>query len=326
MRELSLRPETWPIAGEFRTSSGSWTESRVLVAEIREGDHVGRGECEPHDVDPDFWSVRVTEIEPARAAIEAGCTRHELPDFLPRGPARNAIDCALFELEAKQSGRRAWELAGVAMPPSLETAYTLSTDRPASMAAEARPHARRPILKLKLGREEPVACVVAVRQVAPDTRLIVDANQAWTLDELRVTAPALCDLGVELIEQPLPVEEDDALEGYQSPVPLCADESCLDRSSLPRLRARYDFVNVKLDKAGGLTEALLLASAARSEGFGLMVGCNVGTSLAIAPAMIVAAGAAFVDLDGPLLLARDREPGLVYEGSHVLLPSAEVWG
>jgi L-alanine-DL-glutamate epimerase-like enolase superfamily enzyme len=194
------------------------------------------------------------------------------------------------------------------------------------MAAEARPHARRPILKLKLGREEPVACVVAVRQVAPDTRLIVDANQAWTLDELRVTAPALCDLGVELIEQPLPVEEDDALEGYQSPVPLCADESCLDRSSLPRLRARYDFVNVKLDKAGGLTEALLLASAAGSEGFGLMVGCNVGTSLAIAPAMIVAAGAAFVDLDGPLLLARDREPGLVYEGSHVLLPSAEVWG
>jgi len=326
MRELSLRPETWPIRGEFRISSASWTESCVLVAEIREGSHVGRGECEPHDQDPDFWRVRVAEIEPARAAIEAGCTRQELLGLLPRGPARNAIDCALFELEAKLSGKRAWELAGVAMPPALETVFTISTGRPESMAAEARPHARRSMLKLKLGADAAVACVAAVREVAPDARLIVDANQAWTLEVLSATAHSLRDLGVELIEQPLAVGADAGLENYRSPLPLCADESCLDRGSLPQLLGKYDFINVKLDKTGGLTEALLLADAAREMGFGIMVGCNVGTSLAMAPAMIVAAGAAFVDLDGPLLLARDREPGLVYTGSQVLLPSREVWG
>lgn len=326
MRELSLRSEVWPIAGEFRISSASWTESPVMVVELREGDAVGRGECEPHDLDFEYWRVRAAEIEAVREAIEGGCSRLELLDLLPRGPARNAVDCALFDLEAKLSGRRAWELAGVEMPERLETVYTISAESPQQMALEARPHADRASLKLKLSALDPVGCAAAVREVAPNARLIVDANQAWSLEQLRSAAPGLADLGIALIEQPLPVDQDYLLEGYTSPVPLCADESCLDRSSLPTLRGRYGFVNIKLDKTGGLTEALLLADSARREGFGIMVGCNVGTSWAMAPAMIVAASAAFVDLDGPLLLAKDREPGLSYEGSHVLAPSAEVWG
>jgi L-alanine-DL-glutamate epimerase-like enolase superfamily enzyme len=297
-----------------------------MVVELREGDVVGRGECEPHELDFEYWRVRAAEIEEVRAAIEGGCTRVELLELLPRGPARNAVDCALFDLEAKLSGRRAWELAGVELPERLETVFTISAESPERMASEALPHAGRASLKLKLSARDPVACVAAVREVAPAARLIVDANQAWTLAQLRAAAPGLADLGVELIEQPLAVGLEEELHGYQSPVPLCADESCLDRTSLPGLRERYGFVNIKLDKAGGLTEALLLADSARAEGFGIMVGCNVGTSWAMAPAMVVAASAAFVDLDGPLLLAADREPGLIYEGSCVLAPSAEVWG
>lgn len=326
MRELTIRPETWPVNGEFKISTAAWTESFVLVAEVREGHQVGRGECEPYEAEPEAWRSCADAIELVRPAIESGCTRAELLKLMPRGPARNAVDCALFDLESKLTGKRAWEIAGVPIPSSLETVFTISTDLPAAMAAEALPHAWRPILKLKLSDRNPLACVAAVHAVAPNTRLIVDANQAWTLAHLRSIAPRLYDLGIELIEQPLPVTEDSALEAFESPVPLCADESCLDRSSLPGLRERYDLVNVKLDKAGGLTEALLLAEAARAAGFGIMVGCNVGTSLAMAPAMIVAAEASFVDLDGPLLLARDREPGLLYEGSRVLPPSSAVWG
>ena len=326
MRHLSIRSEVWPIAGEFRISSASWTESPVMVVELREGQVVGRGECEPHDLDFEYWRVHEAEIEAVRPAIERGCSRMELLDLLPRGPARNAVDCALFDLEAKLSGRRAWELAGVELPERLETVYTISAESPQQMALEAAPHAERASLKLKLSAADPVACVAAVREVAPGARLIVDANQAWSLELLRSAAPGLAELGVELIEQPLPIDQDQRLEGYAGAVPICADESCLDRTSLPGLRGRYGFVNVKLDKAGGLTEALLLADSARTQGFGIMVGCNVGTSWAMAPAMIVAAQAVFVDLDGPLLLARDREPGLVYEGSHVLAPSPEVWG
>jgi L-alanine-DL-glutamate epimerase-like enolase superfamily enzyme len=326
MRSLTLTPETWPIAGAFKISSKTWTESFVLVAEIREGDHVGRGECEPHDEDPDYWQVRVAEIETVRDAIESGCTRDDLLTVLPSGPARNAVDCALFDLEAKRSGRRAWELAGVTMPQAVETVYTISFDAPEAMATQARQHAQRPMLKLKLGAADPVACVTAVRDAAPDTRIIIDVNQAWTFDTLRSVSPRLRKLGVELIEQPLPVGEDDALDEFLSPVPLCADESCLDRRSLPDLIGKYDFVNVKLDKTGGLTEALLLVDAARKAGLGIMVGCMVGTSLAMAPAMIIAAQARYVDLDGPLLLARDRDPGLVYDGSLLQRPTIEVWG
>ena len=247
--------------------------------------------------------------------------------MLPPGAARNAVDCALWDLEAKLCGRPVWQLAGLPAPEPLVTAYTLGIDRPERMAEAARAVRDRPLLKIKLaGDGADLERVRAVRTAAPEARLVVDANEAWNLATYEALAPRLGELGVALLEQPFPAAEDGNLAALPHPVPVCADESCHVTADLERLRDRYDFVNIKLDKTGGLTEALALRQAARAAGFGVMVGCMVGTSLAMAPAFLVAQGADVVDLDGPLLLARDRESGIVYEGSRMLPPPASLWG
>ena len=262
--------------------------------------------------------------------IDGGGTRAELNRVMAPGAARNALDCALFDLEAKTSGRRVWELAelaGLPPPPDLITAYTLSLGSPADMGAAAKNARDRALLKLKLGGgEEDLDRVRAVHDGAPQARLIVDANEAWSPEMVRPYSEALADLGVELIEQPLPSGQDDMLAEFSHPVPICADESCHVSADLDALVGRYDMINIKLDKSGGLTEAMIMVETARRLGFGIMVGCMLGTSLAMAPAILPASLADFVDLDGPLLLASDREGALAYRGSHVSAPEADLWG
>jgi L-alanine-DL-glutamate epimerase-like enolase superfamily enzyme len=268
----------------------------------------------------------LAQIEAAADAVGAGLSRNALQDLLPAGAARNALDCALWDLEAKQAGVSAWALAGRARLDPVKTCYTISLAEPAEMAEAARREAGRPMLKLKIGAADHLDRIAAVRAAAPKTRLIVDANEALTFDELQRVAPDMARLGVQVIEQPLPVGEDEALEGYTSPVTLCADESLHTRAELAACARRYRMVNIKLDKAGGLTEALALRDAARAAGLDVMVGCMVATSLAIAPALILAQGADVVDLDGAMLLARDREPGLQVLGSMIAPPPSELWG
>jgi L-alanine-DL-glutamate epimerase-like enolase superfamily enzyme len=318
--------ESWPLKQPFTTSQFSITQSLTLTVELRDGDLTGRGECEPHEQDTAIAQEVLRGLERSRSRVEAGIGRQEVPRLLPPGPARNALDCALWDLEAKKAGRRAWELAGVALEGPLTTAYTISLDTPEAMAAEARSHRNRPLLKLKLGKQQVLASVEAVRSAAPDARLIVDVNGAWNFDDLQRAAGPLAKLGVEQIEQPLPAGGDAELAAYRGPIPLCADESCLDAGSLDGLSAGYSCVNIKLDKTGGLTEALRLVEAARRRSLGVMVGCMNGTSLAIAPAMVIGAQAGLCDLDSPLLLARDRAPGLRYENSSIHVPAPEVWG
>lgn len=297
-----------------------------MVAEIAEGPHVGRGEAVPYARYGEEMAGVLAEIDSARAAIDAGADRAALQDLLPAGAARNALDCALWDLAAKQAGVRAWELAGRPRLDPVKTCYTLSLDAPEAMAEAARRHARRPMLKLKIGGADDLDRVEAVRAAAPRTRLIVDANEGLSFEDLTRLAPELARLDVQLVEQPLRVGEDAVLEGWESPVPLCADESLHTRAELADCARRYACVNIKLDKAGGLTEALATAVEARARGLEVMVGCMVATSLAMAPAMIVAQGARFVDLDGPLLLARDRQPGLAITGSMIEPPPAALWG
>jgi L-Ala-D/L-Glu epimerase len=318
--------ESWPLKQPFSTSQFSISHSTTLTVELRAGDFIGRGECEPHEHDAAIAREVMSGLEMNRRLIEAGLSRQELALLLPAGPARNAVDCALWDLEAKRSGRRAWELAGVALDAPLTTAYTISLDRPEAMAAQAREHRDRPLLKLKLGRQDSIGIVEAVRDAVPGVRLIVDVNGAWSFEELVRAAGPLAGLGVELIEQPLPPDGDSSLAAYRGPIPLCADESCLDTDSLAALSPGYSCVNIKLDKTGGLTEALRLAATAKDRSLGIMVGCMNGTSLAIAPAMVIGALAELCDLDSPLLLARDRVPGLRYENSLIRVPAPEIWG
>jgi L-alanine-DL-glutamate epimerase-like enolase superfamily enzyme len=326
VRRLSAQVERWPLKQAFVISRGAKTEAAVVVAEITDGPHRGRGEAVPYARYGETLESVVTQIEAARARIEAGADRAELQGLLPAGAARNAVDCALWDLEAKRAGVRAWTLAGRARLDPVKTCFTISLGSPEAMAQAARENARRPILKLKIAERDDLASVAAVRAAAPRTRLIVDANEALTFDELRRLAPELAALDVMLIEQPLRAGEDEALEGYLSPVPLCADESLHTRAELAACARRYRSVNIKLDKAGGLTEALALAAEAKAMGLDLMIGCMVATSLAMAPAMILAQGAEVADLDGPLLLTRDREPGLAIIGSLIEPPSPELWG
>lgn len=324
---LSAREESWPIAGVFVIARGAKTAARVVVVEVRDGALVGRGEATPYPHYGETPASVLAAIEAVRQRIEAGADNDTLQRLLPAGAARNAVDCALWDLAAKRQGVRAWVLAGRERLDPVKTAFTLSVGPPDEMGEMARAQARRPLLKLKLGGDaQDLDRVAAVRTAAPKARLIVDANEALTFDTLRRLAPELARLGVLLIEQPLPAGQDAALEGYDSPVPLCADESIHTRSELDQCARRYACLNIKLDKAGGLTEALALRRAAASAGLEVMVGCMVATSLAMAPAMIVAQGAAFVDLDGPLLLARDRQPGLSYLGSLVEPPPPDLWG
>jgi len=326
MRTLAAARESWPIRGRFNISRGAKTESVVVVASVAEGGKTGRGECVPYARYGESIDSVLAQIEAARSVVEAGGDRAALARALPPGAARNALDCALWDLEAKQSGRPAWSLAGMAAPAALTTAYTLSLEEPAAMEIAARNAAARPLLKIKLGGEDDLARLEAVRRGAPDSRLIVDANEGWSVEAYKLLAPACARLGVALIEQPFPAGKDDPLRDLPHPVPVCADESCHDSHTLGDLRGKYDAINIKLDKTGGLTEALALKAAAQAAGFRLMIGCMLGTSLGMAPALLVAQGAEFVDLDGPLLLARDREPGLTYRGSTVEPPLPALWG
>jgi L-alanine-DL-glutamate epimerase-like enolase superfamily enzyme len=326
MPRLTARAELWPIAGRFTIARGSKTEAEVVVVELAEGAALGRGEAAPYARYGETTAGVLAAIEALRGPIEAGADAAALQGLIGPGAARNALDCALWDLQAKQTGVRAWTRAGWPALAPVTTAYTISLGTAEAMAAAARAAAGRPLLKLKIGGAGDVDRIAAVRSAAPAAALIVDANEALTFDDLRRLAPDFARLGVKLIEQPLPAAEDAVLEGYASPVPLCADESLHTRAELAACARRYDCVNIKLDKAGGLTEALALTAEARALGLDLMAGCMVATSLAMAPAMIIAQTAAFVDLDGPLLLARDREPGLGYDGSVIAPPTPDLWG
>jgi L-alanine-DL-glutamate epimerase-like enolase superfamily enzyme len=326
MRTLKVQIERWPIAGAFTIARGSKTEAVVVTVQIDEDGVSGRGEGTPYPRYGETPESVMAEIEAARGVIEAGGYRSGVQAVMRPGAARNAVDCALWDLRAKREGRRADEIIGLARLNPLKTAYTLSLAAPVAMAAPARATARRPLLKLKIGGPGDLDRVSAVRAAAPKARLIVDANEGLTLDDLTRLAPEFAKLGVKLIEQPLKASEDKALEGYASPVPLCADESLHTRADLAQCARRYRVANIKLDKAGGLTEALALRAKARAAGMEVMVGCMVATSLAMAPALILAQGAEYVDLDGPLLLARDRHPGLTYVGSMIEPPPAALWG
>ncbi len=319
---ISARLEIFPLAQIFTIARGSRREARVITVEIARNGVVGRGECVPYTRYGESIETTLAQI----AALPESIDRARLHRLLPPGAARNAVDCALWDLEAKAAGRRVWQLAGLPEPQAVVTCYTLSLDTPERMREEARKHAHRPILKIKLGGEGDMARLEAVRAGAPRAQIIVDANEGWTADLYAELAPHLRRLGVAMIEQPLPTEADEALAEMPRPVPVCADESCHDRESLARLLSKYDLINIKLDKTGGLTEALALRAAARAAGFGVMVGCIVGSSLAMAPAVLVAQGAEVVDLDGPLLLASDRVPPLRYEGSRVYPPEPTLWG
>ncbi|MBP2294101.1 N-acetyl-D-Glu racemase DgcA [Azospirillum rugosum] len=327
-RRLYVRRDSFPIAGTFRISRGAKTEAQVVVAEVVQECKRGRGECVPYARYGESMDGVVKALEAMAGEVAEGLNRERLREVMPPGAARNALDCALWDLEAKQAGKPAWRLAGLAdAPKKLVTCVTLSVDEPAAMAAAARQRAAdHPILKMKLTGEGDLDRVRAVREAAPAARLVVDANEAWTLEQLHRFAPVLAELGVEMIEQPLPAGEDEALRGIDCPVALGADESCHDLGSLDRLKGLYQVVNIKLDKAGGLTEALLMKKAAEEAGFDIMVGCMVATSLAMAPAVLVGQGARYVDLDGPLLLAEDRTPALHYDGAVLCPPAAELWG
>jgi L-alanine-DL-glutamate epimerase-like enolase superfamily enzyme len=326
MATLEAHAERWPIAGAFVISRGAKTEAEVVVAEITDGAFRGRGEATPYARYGETVEGVLAQVAGLGEAVAAGLTRAALQDLLPPGAARNAVDCALWDLDAKRGGVRAWALAGRERLDPVKTCYTISLGSPEAMGEAARAAARRPVLKLKIGGPDDLAGIEAVRAAAPRTRLIVDANEALTFDELRRLTADFVRLGVQLIEQPLPAAEDAALEGYDSPVPLCADESLHTRAELAACTRRYAVMNIKLDKAGGLTEALALAAQARSLGRGIMAGCMVATSLAIAPALILAQGAEVVDLDGPLLLERDRTPGLSVLGLMIEPPGPELWG
>jgi L-Ala-D/L-Glu epimerase len=323
---LSVRIERWPIAGAFTISRGAKTEAVVVVAELADGRHRGRGECVPY--------ARYGEtVEGVAAAIEAmgeriadGLDRAQLQAAMPAGAARNALDCAFWDLAAKRAGRPVHALLGLPPPAALTTAYTISLGVPEAMAQAAAKVADRPLLKVKLGSADDPARIAAVRRAAPRAELIVDANEGWTPDGLATNLAACAQAGVTLVEQPLPAGHDDALAQLAHPLPICADESVHASASLEALVGKYDAVNIKLDKTGGLTEALAMAQQAERLGFSIMVGCMVATSLAMAPALLVAQRARLVDLDGALLLARDRPDGLVYDGSRVHPPVPALWG
>lgn len=325
-RSLKIDVERFPIAGTFTISRGAKTEAVVVTATVSAGVVAGRGECVPYARYGESVESVTAAMEGARAAIEAGCDRAALQGLLPAGAARNALDCALWDLDAKRLGVRAFEMAGLHRLAPATTAYTISVGSPEAMAEAAARAAARPVLKIKLAGAGDSARIAAVRAAAPDAELIVDANEAWAEEDLEGHFAACAAAGVALVEQPLPAGRDAALARVKRPIPVCADESVHDRAGLAALKDRYDAVNIKLDKTGGLTEALALAAEAERQGFAIFVGCMVGTSLAMAPAMLLTPRAKFVDLDGPLLLARDRSPGLVYEGSVVRPPAPELWG
>ncbi len=360
MPAIEAREEIWPLKEVFRISRGSRTEAQVVVVTVSDGEHTGRGECVPIARYNQTRASAIAQIESIKDA--SGLDREKLQRLLPPGAARNALDCALWDLEAKIAGKRVWELAKIPMAhysrrpachaeasrrrvrdahashseaattnagdaDQVETSFTISLDTPEEMATAAKASLASPIFKLKLGGDSSdLARVKAVRAAAPASRLFIDANESWSPDHYKEIAPAVKELGVELIEQPFPADADEVLETLDHPVPVCADESCHTTADLPRLKNRYEVINVKLDKTGGLTEALWLCESARQSGFKLLIGCMVCTSLGIAPGRLLASAADYVDLDGPLLLARDREDRIAYNKGRICLPSRDLWG
>jgi L-alanine-DL-glutamate epimerase-like enolase superfamily enzyme len=325
---LSLhgRTERWPIAGSFTISRGAKTEAEVVVAEVSDGTHIGRGECVPYLRYRETVAGVTAALEAMRALLAQGLSREKLQDAMPAGAARNALDCALWDFEAKTSRTPVHVLAGMPEPRACVTAYTISLGTPETMGEAAHKAAARKLLKVKLGGAGDGDRIRAVRAAAPSAELIVDANESWRVDDLAQNLAACAEAGVTLVEQPLPAEDDAALARITRPIPVCADESVHERASLRGLVGKYHAVNIKLDKTGGLTEALAMAAEAERLGLTIMVGCMVATSLSMAPAMLLAQRARVVDLDGPLLLARDREHGLRYEGSLVYPAMPALWG
>ena len=319
---ISVREDVFRLAEVFTISRGSRTEAKVLTVHVERDGVTGWGECVPYA----RYGETLQSVAAQVGGLPPEIDRAALQDALPAGAARNAVDCALWDLAAKQAGKRVWELAGLAAPQAVITAFTLSLGEPDAMEAAARKHAHRPLLKIKLGTPDDMARLEAVRRGAPDVPIIVDANEGWTVEVYSDLAPHLLRLGVQLVEQPLAAGADEMLGEIARPLPVCADESCHDRGSLAGLTGKYDVVNIKLDKTGGLTEALALRDAARDQGYGVMVGCMVGSSLAMAPAVIVAQGVQVVDLDGPLLLAEDRDEPLIYDAAGVHAPAVALWG
>ncbi|WP_457648673.1 N-acetyl-D-Glu racemase DgcA [Profundibacter sp.] len=319
---ITVTPDVFRLAQVFTISRGSRTEAKVLTVRVTRDGVTGWGECVPYARYDETLDSVTSEVE----GLPADITRAQLQDALSPGAARNAVDCALWDLEAKQTGKRVWELAGLPAPKPEITAYTLSLDTPEKMQEQAAKNAFRPLLKIKLGTPDDMVRLEAVRAGAPKSRIIIDANEGWSAEVYADLAPHLVRLGVGLVEQPLPAGDDEALIGMERPVPVCADEACHDRASLPALKGKYDIVNIKLDKTGGLTEAIALRQAAEAEGYGVMVGCMVGSSLAMAPATLIAQGVAYTDLDGPLLLAEDRDEPLKFDDAGVHPPNAALWG
>jgi len=324
---LTVHEDVFPLDKAFTIARGSKTAARVVTVEILDGTRRGRGECVPYPRYGETVESVIETIERLAPNVETGMiTRRNLARELPAGAARNGIDLALWDFDAKRGESSVWQIAALDEPHRLLTAYTLSLDTPEAMAKAAIEEAHRPLLKLKLGAEGDLDRVHAVRAAVPRARLIVDANEGWTPELLARYLPKLAEAGVELIEQPLPADDDEALATIKHTVPICADESCHTVEDLEHLARRYDAVNIKLDKAGGFTEALTLLQTAREAGFRIMVGCMVGSSLAVAPAMLLAQDADWVDLDAPLLLARDRQPGLRFDGSMIYPASVSLWG
>ncbi len=318
--DISVSRDVFPLAQVFTISRGSRTQAEVLTVAASHDGATGYGECVPY--------ARYGEtLESVTDQIMGFSGRWcDLQEELPAGAARNALDCALWDHAAKMAGKRVWDLLDLPAPQPEITAYTLSLDTPEKMQAQAALNAHRPLLKIKLGTPDDMARLEAVRRGAPDARIIVDANEGWTAEVYADLAPHLLRLGVQMVEQPLPAGDDEMLGEIARPLPVCADESCHDRASLPGLKGKYDMVNIKLDKTGGLTEALALKDAAIAEGYQVMVGCMVGSSLAMAPAVILAQDVAFTDLDGPLLLAEDRDAPLTFDADGVHAPAAALWG
>ena len=332
---LQVREESWPVKGKFSISRGTRRQADLVVVEISDGERSGRGEAVPYPRYGETVAQTIRAIEQGFDQLKGQCSHDALPSvrealqqIMRPGAARNALDCALWDLEAKQTGATIWELTGVVKPEALTTAYTLSLDSPDAMAQAAVKARRYPLLKLKLGGRDGKdrTRLEAVRQAVPEARLIVDANEAWTADQLPGLLAAAAKAQVELIEQPLPADGDDILREIHPQVPICADESAHTREELAALTEKYQAINIKLDKTGGLSEALAMMSAARKLNFQVMVGCMLATSLAMAPALVVAAQADIVDLDGPLLLAKDRDHGLVYTNGVIDPPEPELWG
>ena len=323
---INLLHESWLIEGSFTISRGSRTHANVVVVELQQDEFIGRGECVPYAHYGESIESVIAELSLLKDKIATGLTRQQIQSLLPAGAARNALDCAYWDLACKKSGQRIWQELDMTDPKPLITAFTLSLDTPENMKKAAIENAHRPLLKLKLAGEGDVERVAAVREGSPDARIIVDANEGWNEEQYLEMVPELVKLGVEMIEQPLPADNDSALEHLPRPITLCADESCHDRSSLANIIGRYDMINIKMDKTGGLTEALALKEEAEKAGLEIMVGCMLATSLGMAPAFMVAQNVQIVDLDGPLLLAEDRQPGIEFDESIMNVYQAELWG